>query len=369
MRLTIKFLTTFFILLSAFALSNAQQTDQSPMDRVLKELQAGRTEQAFAALDEVIKQDPKNPDAYLLRGSLKMPVDPAQALSDFNKVIELKPDSGVAYNQRAIIRMMNNDTAGALKDLDAAISHNYKDDSIYDLRAQLRWQTGDLNGARSDLDEALKLNPNNARAYATRGELLVALKEPERALADFNYLINWYETDPTARPVPKLSNANDAKSPSQPGETPEKLPSVRIEIAQQTANEAPGSKEMAPAIASTYINRGMILSSRGNHVAALADFEKAIRVDPTNVWGLYYRANEYEYKGNLAAALADITRATQMQPKNGNLLVERGVILLLMGKEKEAQADFDVLLQSDRALWQKRIDDRTAAVRKILPSN
>jgi tetratricopeptide (TPR) repeat protein len=370
MKLTIKFLTPIFILLSAFALANAQNTEQSPMDRVLAELQAGRTEQAFAALDEVIKQDPKNPDAYLLRGSLKMQVDPAQALSDFNKVIELKPDAGVAYNQRAFIRLMNNDTAGAVKDLDAAIKHNYKDDSIYDLRAQLRWQTGDLNGARSDLDEAIRLNPNNARAYSTRGQLLVALKDPERAMADFNYLLNWYETDPdTVRPVPKPPDAKDAKSPSKPGEAPGFLPSVRIEIAQQTANVAPGAKEMAPTIASTYVNRGMILSSRGNHVAALADFEKAIRVDPANVWGLYYRANEYEYKGNLAAALADISKAIQMEPKNGNLVVERGVILVLMGKEKEAQADFDMLLQSDRALWQKRIDDRTAAVRKILPSN
>jgi tetratricopeptide (TPR) repeat protein len=369
MTLTIKFLTTVFILLSACTLANAQQTDQSPINRVVTELQAGRTEQAFAALDEVIKQDPKNPDAYLLRGSLKIQVDPAQALSDFNKVIELKPDSGVAYNQRAVIRLMNNDTAGALKDLDAAITYNFKDDSIYDLRAQLRLQTGDLKGALSDLDEALKLNPNNARAYATRGELLGALKEPERALADFNYLLNWYETDPTARPVPKRSEAKDAKSQSQPSEAPKFLPLVRVEIAQQTANVAPGDKEMAPTIASTYINRGMILSGQGNHVAALADFEKAIRVDPANVWGLYYRANEYEYKGNLTAALADIRKATQMDPKNGNLLVERGVILLLMGKEKEAQADFDTLLQSDRALWQKRIDDRTAAVKKILPVN
>ena len=48
-------------------------------------------------------------------------------------------------------------------------------------------------------------------------------------------------------------------------------------------------------------------------------------------------------------------------------MVEHGVILLLMGKDKEAQADFDQLLQADRALWQKRIDERTAAVRKLLP--
>jgi tetratricopeptide (TPR) repeat protein len=90
-------------------------------------------------------------------------------------------------------------------------------------------------------------------------------------------------------------------------------------------------------------------------------------MDPTNVWALYDRANEYEYKGDLPAALADIEKAINFDPQNGNLMVEHGVILLLMGKDKEAQADFDQLLQADRALWQKRIDERTAAVRKLLP--
>lgn len=348
------------MLLAAGALSYAQKADEDPLMRVVQELQAGRTEKALAALDELIKQNPNNPDAYFLRGSLKMGADPAQALSDFNKVIELKPDSGSAYNQRALLRLVNNDSAGALKDLDAAIAHNFKDDSIYYLRGQLRRQDNDLKGALSDLDEALKLNPNNPRQYSARGELLLTMKEWDRGLADLNYLIKWYETDPAARP-------NPAKS-SEPGMPPKNdSKSFVVQMDQQTVNEAPGAKEMAPVIANAYVNRGLVLKDRGDHVAALADFDKAIRVDPANVWALYHRANEYEAKGDLAAALADIARAMQLEPNNGNFLVEHGVILVLLGKDKDAQADFDQLLQADRALWQKRIDERIAAVKKLLP--
>ena len=355
------------ILLSTCASSNAQKKpDPDPFDRVLTELQAGRTEKAFAALDELIKQYPNNPDAYLLRGSLKMQVDPSQALSDFNKVIELKPDSGSAFSQRAMVRLVTNDPAGALKDLDAAIAHNFKDDSVYYLRGQLRWQAGELNGALSDLTEAIKLNPGNPRIYSSRAGLLLQLKEFDRALADYNYLINWYETDPSARPISKPSDRDNGQS--QPNAAPKSdSKPFMVEMAQQTANEAPGSKEMAPTMADVYVNRGFILKDRGNHVTAFADFDKAIRIDPTNLWAYYDRANEYEYKGDLPAALADITKALQLDPNNGNLVVEHGVILLLMGKDKDAQADFDVLLKLDRALWQKRIDDRTAAVRKVLP--
>jgi len=192
------------------------------------------------------------------------------------------------------------------------------------------------------------------------------LKELDRGFADFDYLLKWYETDPTARQLPKPSTQDNPKPP--PGAAPKNdSKAFLVEMAQETVNEAPGSKEMAPVISTAYVNRGLLLNNRGNHVAALSDFSNAIRLDPANMWALYHRANEYEYKGDLPAALADISKAMQLDPQNGNLLVEHGVILLLMGKDKDAQADFDPLLEADRTLWQKRIDERLAAVKKVLP--
>ncbi len=362
----IRLAITVCILLSACAFAKAQKTDQSPLDRVITELAAGRTEKALAALDDLIKQYPNNPDAYYLRGTLKIEADPAQALSDFNKVIELDPNSGPAYNQRALLRFVNNDTAGALKDLDAAIAHDFADDSVYHLRGQLHWQIGDQKAALSDLDESIKLNPGNPRVYLTRAGLLLELKEIDRGLADFNYLIKWYETDPSARPAPKPIQSD--KVQSQPGSALKNdSKPFAIGIAQQTSNEAPGDAKMAPVISIAYLHHGLILKDRGDHVTALSDFDKAIRIDPANQWALYHRANEYEYKGDLPAALADITKAIQIDPKNGNLVVEHGVLLLLIGRDKEAQAEFDRLLQADRAHWQKRIDERVAAVKKVLP--
>jgi len=364
MPVVIRLVLTACIVLSAWALASAQKFDDELFNRFLTELQAGRTEKALALLDELVKKYPNNPDGYFLRGSLKMEADPSQALNDFNKVIELKPEYGKAYGQRAILRLVTNDQSGALKDLDSAIAHNFKDDSIYSLRGQLRWQTGELNAALSDLDESLKLNPNNPRVCLNRAGLLLDLKEVDRALADYNYLLNWYETDPSARQLPKPSDQDKSKSQSK---AKDDLRPFMVEMEQQTSNEAPGSKEMAPSIAVAYVNRGLILNNRGNHVAALSDFDKAIRIDPANAWAFYHRANEYEFKGDLASAVADITKALQLEPNNGNLIVEHGVILLLMGRDKDAQAAFDVLLQADRGFWQKRIDERIAAVRKLLP--
>lgn len=136
----------------------------------------------------------------------------------------------------------------------------------------------------------------------------------------------------------------------------------------KTENESPGDKKMAPAIANAYLNRGLIQSDRGKTDAAISDFTKALRIEDSNFRALANRALEYEKKGDLKAALADINRAIEMEPKNGYIRVELGVIHLLMGKEKEAEAVFDMLLSANRTLWQKRIAERLVQVGKAMPS-
>ncbi|HYW71287.1 MAG TPA: tetratricopeptide repeat protein [Pyrinomonadaceae bacterium] len=365
MKMRFRFPLATGVLLISAAFCLAQTTGKDSLDRVLSEFQAGHQEKALAALDDAIKQYPNNADAYMLRGSLMMGAAPEQALADFTRVIELKPDSGQAYNQRALLRLTKNDVTGALKDLDAAIANNFRDDGIYGLRANLRWQTGDLAGARTDMDESIRLNPNNPRSYAERGDLLMALKETDRALADYDYLLKWYETDPVARPAPKKADQNEKRPGDQ---TNSNSQAFTVGLSEQTVNDSPGDKRMAPVIAGAYVNRGFSLSRSGAHDRAMSDFTKAIKVDGANIWAFYDRANEYEIRGDLTSALADINTAVEIDPNNGNLVVERGILLKLMGKEKDAQAEFDRLLKSDSALWQKRIDSRMAAVKQQLPA-
>lgn len=358
------------LLVSATALAQAQKSADVQMERAVAAMQAGKNDEAIAALNEAIKLQPDNAAAYFLRCSLKVAAgDTAGALADISKVIELKPDMGAAYYERAILRLVSKDNVSALKDLDLAIANNYKNDPAYSLRYQLRAEQGDLKGALADLDEAIKLNPNNPRSYLSRADLLLRFEDRERAFADLNYLLTWYETNPTKRASPpKAVSQADKPANGQVGkenkEGDSKTWTVGSEV--ETVNESPGDAQMIPAIASAYVNRGLIYSFRGNADAAIADFTKSIRLAPSDAWGYFYRALELETKGDLTGALADVSKAVELEPRNGNCLVEQGVILLLQGKAKEAQIVFDMLLESDRVLWQKRIDERTAAVKQKL---
>jgi tetratricopeptide (TPR) repeat protein len=298
-----------------------------------------------------------------------MSSDVPGALADINKTIQLKPDMGQAYNQRAMIRLVARDVSGAIKDLDSAIANDYKFSGIYLIRGQLRNQQGDKNGALADFDEAMKRNPNDPQIYAARGSVLLSLNETDRAFADLNYLLNWYETEPNKRieskkeeDIAKPKFESDSNKKSEPGQ-------FMLGIDSQTVNLAPGDKENLPSVASAYVNRGFINSLRGNADAAITDFTKSIRLDPKNINTFYLRSNALVRTGDLEAALADISRAIQIDPMNGNLRVEHGVILTLLGNTKEAQLDFEMLLKADPTLWQKRIDERLEVLKKALPQN
>ena len=282
----------------------AQKSDD-PMMSAIAEMQAGNTEKAIAALTEVIRLQPNNGDAYFLRSTLRVTSeDTAGALADLNKAIELKPNVGAYYYNRAIVRLVSKDTAGAMKDLDSAVVNNYEIEPVLSLRSQLRMEQGDLVGALADLDEALKLNPNNPRSYYTRSNLLLELGHTDRAFADLNYLLTWYETDPTKRPKPKTASNDDksakkqANRPGRDGSSKGQVSSesFTLSVATETVNESPADKEMVPVIAGAYLSRGLIYSSRGSPESAISEFTKSIRLRPDNSSGYFYRALEFGSK-------------------------------------------------------------------------
>lgn len=328
----------------------AQQSDELSLDRAFAEASAGNPKAGITILDEIIKQQPLLIDAYFLRSNLKLAAnDTWGALGDLNKVIQLNPRFGHAYYKRSLIRLLAKDTSGALQDLELAIKNNYPSDEVFALRAQVRAES-DPKAAIEDLNEAIKINPGEPKSYANRAALLLKLEERDRALSDLDFLLNWFDTDPTRR-VSVTDQVDLTVFKYQP----------------PRMNNAPGDPEMALVMASAFTNRGLIRSFAQNVDAAISDFTKAIRLDSKSIWAHYHRARELINKGELTAALADVNRAIQIDPLNGLFRLEHGAILTMMGNVREANVDFDMLLNTDREVWQKRINERLEELKKKPP--
>jgi TPR repeat/Tetratricopeptide repeat len=73
----------------------------------LKQLRAGKYDEAIATCGKAIRQNPQDAEAYLYRGRAyqfrNAMGDPPRAIADFSEAIRLAPDSSDAYYSRAIV--------------------------------------------------------------------------------------------------------------------------------------------------------------------------------------------------------------------------------------------------------------------------
>jgi len=134
--------------------------------------------------------DERNPDILfnhlLSSGDLKV----AQrnwddALADYNRAIEIKPDSIRAYIARGEVRVSKGDLNGALADFNKAIELSPGSFISYYLRGCVERALGDGDGALADFNKVIQLSPNYPDAYQQRGEVKKEKGDLDGAQADF----------------------------------------------------------------------------------------------------------------------------------------------------------------------------------------
>jgi tetratricopeptide (TPR) repeat protein len=78
---------------------------------------------------------------------------------------------------------------------------------------------------------------------------------------------------------------------------------------------------------------------------AVADFDKAVALQPANIDTRYNRAVALERKGELDQALVDLAKVLEGRPNDLNGLYERGYVYLRKGEYDRAIGDFDQILR------------------------
>jgi tetratricopeptide (TPR) repeat protein len=107
-----------------------------------------------------------------------------EAISDFNKAIELNPKDAVAYNNRGNAYGKSGKLTEAILDFNKAIELNPKYDEAHNNRGNAYSDSGKLTEAISDYNKAIELNPKDAEAYGNRGLANAKLGKKEDAKTD-----------------------------------------------------------------------------------------------------------------------------------------------------------------------------------------
>ncbi|WP_343527657.1 tetratricopeptide repeat protein [Sphingomonas sp.] len=112
-------------------------------------------------------------------------------------------------------------------------------------------------------------------------------------------------------------------------------------------------KEVAAAAADTptsayeYGQRALLYVSRGMRQEAIADYGKAIELNPNNVWAMANRAITRIEMGDLAGAKEDLSRADKIDPNHGPTHLARGMIAERENRPKDAIAAYGKVLEQD----------------------
>jgi tetratricopeptide (TPR) repeat protein/transglutaminase-like putative cysteine protease len=130
------------------------------------------------------------------------------------------------------------------------------------------------------------------------------------------------------------------------------------------AQAAPSDANATPTDAAGFSARGLSYVNQRDFGRAIADFSRAIELEPGLARYRYYRGVAYLFSDQLDLALADFTQALTQNPGDVATLMARAQVYLMRGDEIRADQDFDAasrVAPGDLTIIMRRIDayDRT----------
>ena len=105
--------------------------------------------------------------------------------------------------------------------------------------------------------------------------------------------------------------------------------------------------ELDPGYALAYLNRGNARSFQGNSEAAIIDFDRAVTLDPGNAEAFYNRGIAKASLGDYEAAIADYGSAIERDANHVSAYINRGIMQGVGGDYIGAISDFDRAIELD----------------------
>ncbi|MCC5944207.1 MAG: tetratricopeptide repeat protein [Bernardetiaceae bacterium] len=175
----------FILIISILMLVSCQASIKKQLDEARNLLAEENYEAALAVLNEAIKKNKREPDAYNMRGVVFFEQgDFAQAKDDFARAVKLNDKNYKYLYNLANAKRASGDLKGALADYDIALERNPDISEVYLNRGITLFELNRDKEAVLDLNQSINLNAADKNAYYARGEVFFRMKELEKAATD-----------------------------------------------------------------------------------------------------------------------------------------------------------------------------------------
>ncbi|MFD4009627.1 tetratricopeptide repeat protein [Streptomyces albidoflavus] len=267
------------------------------IERGLVYLIDGQLQLAVADFTSVLEAEPEYEAALGLRALTYRNLNQyEEAIADLDRVLALDPDHALALTDRGVVHQACGRSAAALADFDQALTVEPDNPRALVERAAFHHTEGHLTEALADLDRALTVEPDDAYALTLRSGLHVERGRHTEALADLDRAL-------TVNPESRW----------------------------------------------TLIRRASAHHLLGDLDAAATDYTRLLEIDPTHTRALLGRADTHRLQNRPSAALADLNRCLEASPDDEAALARRGHVHRLSGLYEDALADLDRVVELGHA--------------------
>ena len=253
--------------------------------------------------------------------------DLANVMADFDKAIEIDPEFAEAYYTRGVTKIYRQNKSEASFQESGAIDTSL-DSSYAASDNHIETESMDFGGAIADFDKAIDINPNYADAYYCRGLTKNYLHNQSNEHSDFSWVsgisatcINRETPDNGEQPIDYQGiiadfdmaikiNPNHAKAYCSRGLT-KIFCQDQWEVLTEPQKFNSSLKQDKEVLQTA---RGVKNYNFKNYAAAIADFDKAIEINPKYANAYYFRGIAKLYCYDHVGGMVDCKKAIELDP-------------------------------------------------------
>lgn len=346
------FLSVCLALAGLVTVADAQMNKSEYTRRAAERLGKGDRAGAIAILDKAIEQRKDLDETYAMRAHLRMSAgDLDGAIADFTEAIKLAPNNARLYEVRASFRGFKRDYAGALQDYDAAIAHGFKTEKVYVGRAGIKQYMGDVEGAITDYRFALALNPMLASAHIGLSWTLERKGEVAAAIVQLQEFLDRYEGKRGGKSssLPGLTQTGQGVPIKREGKEADGaqvfMESREFATPSEIGSHADAARQEAKLeqhfnLVQAYASLGRLYAQKDDLERALESYEKGLKINKNDPYLHKLRGEARIKRGDLQGAIEDLTFVANSPMGGIASSLDKGLLLLLQGREAEAEKEF-----------------------------
>jgi tetratricopeptide (TPR) repeat protein len=275
------------------------------------------------------------------------------AIEAFELALISNPNWAEVHYRRGLVYFDLNDLMAAINDYTRSIDLDPRQKDPYYARALARLLLKNFSGALADVEKAILFGRDHAPNYQLKGMICQKLVQRAEAIQAYKLAASLYLKQQDLTNSRLCLTKAEELTPQPMGTVINSSLSYAAIIAKAEAGDLWGANQDAdslvrscPQDAQAYCCRGLIYKMRDNLASALADFNTAIRIDPScNAY--LYRGRMRQQMGDWQGALDDLTQAVTISPNDPQMIVCLAQIHAGMGNHDAALINLQRALTID----------------------